>query len=846
MGEGPALHSLTTAEAAARLAHAGYNELPSAKPRRPWTIAWDVVREPMFLLLICAAAIYLALGDLREALALLASVLVMIGITFYQQRKTERALDALRELSSPRAKVLRDGEWRTVAGRDVVVGDRVRVTEGDRVPADSTLEWAADLMTDESLLTGESVPVTKRSGEPGVGWLRPGGDDLPHIYSGTLVTRGQGIARVVATGRGTEMGKIGKALQSIVPEPSPLQRETRHAVLAFAAIGITLCVLVALLYVVARGDWLTGVLAGVTLAMANLPEEFPVVLTVFMALGAWRISKQGVLTRRAPAIETLGATQVLCVDKTGTLTQNRMEVRRFWAQGEIVGVEGEGEDVRSELIECCVLASEREPFDPMEQAFKRFAQARVPERAAGIAKWTLVHGYPLTPRQLSVAHVWRPTGADACVIAAKGAPEAIAGLCGLDAAERARVHAAGEAMTRDGLRVLAAATGRSPLDDRGACRWPALQRELRLRFAGLVGLADPVRPTGPGAIAECYRAGIRTVMITGDHLGTARAIARQIGLADPARVVTGPQLESMTDEELRESVTHSNVFARVMPEHKLRLVEAFKANGQVVAMTGDGVNDAPALRAAHIGVAMGSRGSDVAREAAALVLLDDDFSSLVAAVRLGRRIYDNIRKAMCYIVAVHVPTAGMSLLPLLMGWPLLFYPVHIVFLELVIDPACSIAFEAEPADRDVMRRPPRAASARLFDPRMLAASVGQGAAILVGAALLYGNAIVAGAPEDTARAMGFSAIVLANIALIVGNSSRHPGLRDLLRPNPAMWSIVGGAVVALVTVLYVPALQEIFRFGTLSGAALLLSALPALVVLSAMTLAKSLGVGARR
>jgi Ca2+-transporting ATPase len=846
MGEGPALHSLTTAEAAARLAHDGYNELPSAKPRRPWTIAWDVVREPMFLLLICAAAIYLALGDLREALALLASVLVMIGITFYQQRKTERALDALRELSSPRAKVLRDGEWRTVAGRDVVVGDRVRVTEGDRVPADSTLEWAADLMTDESLLTGESVPVTKRSGEPGVGWLRPGGDDLPHIYSGTLVTRGQGIARVVATGRGTEMGKIGKALQSIVPEPSPLQRETRHAVLAFAAIGITLCVLVALLYVVARGDWLTGVLAGVTLAMANLPEEFPVVLTVFMALGAWRISKQGVLTRRAPAIETLGATQVLCVDKTGTLTQNRMEVRRFWAQGEIVGVEGEGEDVRSELIECCVLASEREPFDPMEQAFKRFAQARVPERAAGIAKWTLVHGYPLTPRQLSVAHVWHPTGADACVIAAKGAPEAIAGLCGLDAAERARVHAAVEAMTRDGLRVLAAATGRSPLDDRGACRWPASQRDLRLRFAGLVGLADPVRPTVPGAIAECYRAGIRTVMITGDHLGTARAIARQIGLADPARVVTGPQLESMTDEELRETVTHSNVFARVMPEHKLRLVEAFKANGQVVAMTGDGVNDAPALRAAHIGVAMGSRGSDVAREAAALVLLDDDFSSLVAAVRLGRRIYDNIRKAMCYIVAVHVPPAGMSLLPLLMGWPLLFYPVHIVFLELVIDPACSIAFEAEPADRDVMRRPPRAASARLFDPRMLAASVGQGAAILVGAALLYGNAIVAGAPEDTARAMGFSAIVLANVALIVGNSSRHPGLRDLLRPNPAMWSIVGGAVVALVTVLYVPALQEIFRFGTLSGAALLLSALPALVVLSAMTLAKSLGVGARR
>ncbi|HEX6137272.1 MAG TPA: cation-translocating P-type ATPase, partial [Casimicrobiaceae bacterium] len=744
------------------------------------------------------------------------------------------------------AQVLRDGGWRTVAGREVVVGDLLRVKEGDRVPADATLEAATDVMADESLLTGESVPVHKRSGERPGEWTRPGGDGLPHVYSGTLLTRGQGLARVVATGHHTEMGRIGKALSTIEPEPSPLQRETRHAVIVFAAVGIALCALVVLLYGLGRGDWLNGLLAGITLAMANLPEEFPVVLTVFLALGAWRISQKGVLTRRAPAIETLGATQVLCVDKTGTITQNRMDLRRFWTARGMLERDGSDDGAREQLIRACVLASEREPFDPMEQAFRRFAHERFPALAEQIAQWELVRGYPLTPAQLSVARIWRAPGASACAVAAKGAPEAIADLCALSAPERAAMHRAVEAMTRDGLRVLAAAAGEWPQRADADPPWPASQRELRVRFVGLVGLADPVRPTVPAAIAECYRAGIRTVMITGDHAGTAREIARQIGLAEPARVVTGNRLEAMTPGELRECVTGVNVFARVMPEHKLRLVEAFKANGQVVAMTGDGVNDAPALKAAHIGVAMGGRGSDVAREAAALVLLEDDFSSLVTAVRLGRRIYDNIRKAMCYIVAVHVPTAGMSLLPLLFGWPLLFFPVHIVFLEFVIDPACSIAFEAEAAERDAMRRPPRPASARLFDAWMLVASIGQGAIVLAGVAVLYASALASGEPEATARAMGFSAIVLANLALIVGNRSQRASIRELLRPNAALWWIVAGALAALALAIYVPPVREIFRFDALDGAALAASALPAAIVLAVMLVARLIRSGSRR
>jgi Ca2+-transporting ATPase len=836
---------LTSREAAVRLARDGYNELPASRPRRAWLIAWDVVREPMFVLLLAAAGVYFVLGELREGVALLGSVVVMIGIAFHQHRKTERALEALRELASPRASVMRDGEWRTVAGREVVVGDLLRVREGDRVPADATVEWTADLMADESLLTGESVPVGKRAAADGDAWTRPGGEGLPHIYSGTLVTRGHGVARVVATAMKTELGGIGAALQSIPPAPSPLQREMRRAVLVFATIGIALCVAVALLYVAVRGDWLNGILAGITLAMANLPEEFPVVLTVFMAIGAWRISKRNVLVRRASAIETLGATQVLCVDKTGTLTRNTMEAARFWADGRIVAPDGPDDASCQWLIECCVLSSEREPFDPMERAFVRFAEARMPSRLAVIARWTPVRGYPLTQRQLSVARIWQRDDGS-CVVAAKGAPEAVATICALDAKQRDALFEAVAAMTRDGLRVLAVATSDLPAGSNVAPEWPAEQRDLRLRLVGLVGLADPIRPTVPAAIVECYRAGIRTVMITGDHPGTAVAVARQIGLVDPDVIVTGAALESMTVAQSRAAVARTNVFARVMPEHKLRLVETFKATGHVVAMTGDGVNDAPALKAAHIGVAMGARGSDVAREAAALVLLDDDFSSLVAAVRLGRVIHDNIRKAMCYIVAVHVPTAGMSVLPLLLGWPLLLYPMHIVFLELVIDPACSIAFEAEPADRDVMRRPPRAASARLFDRRMLGASLGQGIVVLLGIALLYGGAIGWRIPENEARAMGFTAIVLANVALIFGNRSRRRGVRDVIAPNTAMWSIACGAVVALALTLYVPALREIFRFGALTPAEIGASAIPALIVLSAMLLIPYVQAGRHR
>jgi Ca2+-transporting ATPase len=805
---------LTAAGAARGLERDGYNELPSARPRSLFSIALSVAREPMFLMLMAAAAIYVVLGDHREALVLVASVTVVVAITFHQERKSERALEALRELASPRALVLRDGEWIRVASREVVAGDVFQVREGDRIPADGMLLESVNVGVDESLLTGESVPVRKRALADGDAPARPGGDDTPAVFSGTLVTRGVGVARASATGTRTELGRIGKALHAIVPEPSGIQRETRRAVLVFAAIGIALCVLVTIAYGTARHDWLNGLLAGITLAMANLPEEFPVVLTVFLALGAWRISRKRVLTRQPAAIETLGATTVLCVDKTGTLTENRMAIVRTWT------LEPHGEAPHEDsglprILHYGVLASEPTAFDPMDVAFHRGAGDR---SAAGGA--SRVHSYPLTSGQLSVAHVWDHPDDDRRRVAAKGAPEAIVALCRLDEVQRATVDAEVARMAVDGLRVIAVASG---MLSEGA-PLPATQRELPMRFLGLAGLADPVRPNVPPALDECRAAGIRVVMITGDYPGTAQAIARRIGLPREGRVVTGAELETMSEREVRDAARDADVFARIAPEQKLKLVEALKANGEIVAMTGDGVNDAPALKAAHIGVAMGKRGSDVAREASSLVLLDDDFGSLVDAVRLGRRIYANIASAMRYIIAVHVPTAGMALVPILFGWPLVLYPVHIVFLEFVIDPACSIVFEAEPAERGAMRRPPRPAHARLFDRAMLVTSVVQGLVVFASVLALYAWAMQAGVAEDTARAMAFSAMLLGNLGLILANRTRGSTLDDIRDvSNPTLWALVGGALAGLLLVLYVEPLREVFRFAPLSPAELGLS-----------------------
>ena len=834
------LSELTVRE---RLSADGPNELPSSKARGVSSIALEVARQPMFMLLVAAGTLYLIMGKPGDALVLLGFVFVVMGITIVQERRTERALDALRDLSSPRALVLRMGHRQRIAGRDVVRGDIVLLNEGDRVPADAILRRCSNLMVDESLLTGESVPVRKLPSDSTQKLDRPGGDDLPSVFTGTLVTSGQGVAEVIATGDRTQLGRIGKALQKIEPEATSLQRETGHIVGVLATAGLVACAIVAVGYGISRGGtwqvWKDGLLAGIAMAMSILPEEFPVILTVFLALGAWRISRSRVLTRRMPVIETLGAATVLCVDKTGTLTQNRMTLRSLATEVTAVDLrEGDG-SIPAELdtlLDTAVLASKPDAFDPMERALQAARDRLLPQNKSGQRNWVMIREYPLTTDLLSVSHAWRPGDENTVLVASKGAPEAIADLCCLTPERRADLAARVQGLASQGLRVLGVA--RTEL---APAQLPEEQRQLVPEYLGLVAFEDPLRGNVPAAVAQCRAAGIRIVMITGDYPETARSVARMAGIIQPESLITGQELDKMSDRELAERIRKTQVFARVVPEQKLRIVMALKANAEVVAMTGDGVNDAPALKAADIGIAMGGRGTDVAREAASLVLLDDDFSSIVAAVKLGRRIYDNIKKAITFTFAVHVPIAGLSIAPVFLpGWPLLLLPVHIAFLELIIDPSCSLIFEGEQAETNIMTRRPRSTTARLFTARTVGPAVLQGLSVL---AVCLGIVFLArpGHGPDAARALCFAALVVSFLTIILVNRSWTRTALSMMRaPNPAMWWVLAGAAISLGAILTVPTLQRLFSFSPLHADDLMLSLLAGFLCLLWFEVAKRL------
>lgn len=830
---------LSDSEAAERLRGEGFNELPRQGQRTIARIIADVLREPMLAMLSGAGLIYMLLGDFHEALILVAFAGLSILITVVQETRTERALEALRDLTSPRALVIRDGVRKRIAGREVARGDLVVLGEGDRVPADGWLMESASLQVDESLLTGESVPVRKLAcaQAPPTDKARPGGEDLPHVWSGSLVVRGSGIFIVTATGPFSEIGRIGTVLSSLETETPRLRLQTRRLVLWFAATGLAACALVVVLYGLLRGSWLEAALAGIALGMSMLPEEFPVVLTIFMAMGAMRMSRNRVLTRRAAAIETLGAATTLCTDKTGTLTQNRMRIAelRLPDGRSLVHEDQQKLSIEDEfhlLAELGILASAQQPVDPMEVAFHEFGNEHAPEtvKVRQNAGWTLDHHYPLDPALLAMSHVWGKADAgEERIIATKGAPEVVAELCKMTQDEKAVLKNAIDAMAERGLRVLGVAEARWP-----DAELPESQRAFSFTFRGLVGLADPLRASVPEAVRQCREAGIRIIMITGDYPQTARAIAQQAGI-DADVVLTGDELAAMSEDELGRRIGSASVCARIMPEQKLRLVEALKKAGEIVAMTGDGVNDAPSLKAAHIGVAMGGRGTDVAREASAIVLLDDDFGSIVKAVRMGRRIYDNLRKAMGFIVAVHIPIAGIALLPLLTGMPLLLGPIHIAFLEMIIDPVCSLAFEAEKEERDVMARPPRRPDSPLFSRALVGWSVLQGGmalAVTGGLTLYFWQSGVA---EEQLRSSAFFALVLAIAGLILVNRRYSASIAAAFgRANPALAIVLGTVALVLLATQLVAPIAGLFRFAPvgLSGmGAILLAGLAMLVLL---------------
>ncbi len=812
---------LTSAEAKERLRHHGRNVLSQRSQRGLGVLLRELFSEPMFLLLVLAAAIYLLLGDLAEGVLLAVFAGLTLGLVIIQQQRSERALEALRELGAPTARVIRDGQLQSIAAAEVVPGDLLEVEEGERVAADAIVCEAQGLSIDESLLTGESMPVRKRPDVAAIGKhadLLPGGDDQPGLYAGTLVVAGNGLAQLVATGESTRAGRIGVELATIHFEATRLQRNSARLVRLFGVIALLVSLAVVLLYGLLREDWMQGLLSAIAVAMSMLPEEFPLALAVFFAIGAWRMAQLKVLARRSAVVETLGAATVLCVDKTGTLTQNRMQVRvldngdsTFDAQSDSTSLP-QGFDA---IVEYGWLASRANTPDPMDRAVGELIQAGGRELLHD--DWPLIREYGLTPERLAFSRVW-DAGEQRHIAASKGAPEAIAELCGLDSAKRQQWLDRVDALAARGLRVLAVGAGRQ----RGA-RSEQLT-DFDFRIAGLIAFEDPLRASVPAAIATAHAAGMRVVMITGDFPATAKAIATDAGIAT-AEVLSGADLAELDDQTLEAAVASTSVFARVQPAQKLRLVEALKRRGEVVAMTGDGVNDAPALKAAHIGIAMGVRGTDVAREAAGLVLLDENFDRIVAAVRMGRRIFDNLRKVMLYIAAIHVPIAGLALLPLLFGWPPMFLPAHVVLVEMIIDPMCTLGFESQPAEPGIMKQRPRPIDEALIGPRQLMVGAAQGLWLLLAVLCVYVYAGSAGLTHAQALTATFVALTAGNLMLVRVNATRRSALSGAFgRGQLHFWIIAALAGSAVALCIGVPGLAQLFGFAWPGLSNLLLAA----------------------
>lgn len=741
------MEGLSEREAALLLSKFGLNELPAEKKGSLFDSAVKVVREPMILLLILAGVISFVLAERVDGMLLISTVFIIIGISLFQERRTETALSALRSLSAPQALVIRSGKRIRIPTKEVVPGDLIQLLEGDRVPADAEIIDLKYLVLDESLLTGESVPVTKNLGD--------------QVFTGTLVVRGHGIAIVRTTGKSTELGRIGSSLSGMKEQLTRLQLSISRIVKGIGIGALLTVTFVIAVYGVTRGNWLEGALAGIAVAMALIPEELPVILTIFMTLGAWRMTKVGVIVRRTATIEALGSVTVLCVDKTGTLTKNEMKIEELkllngdtWNASSAINPEFE------ELISIGSLATPTVAFDPMDLAFKTL------ETSNRLASYKSLSEIPLSKERLIYTHVWQKE--NRVIVAAKGAPEHIARICGLSETQLNSFHDLVATSASHGFRVIAVA--KMELSE-SEFRTKKID-EIGLQFLGFSLLRDPIRDGVPDAINLCRAAGIRTIMITGDHPATAIAVANEIGIPSSS-FMTGEILSQVSDSDLREKVKSVSIFARVTHDHKLRLINALKTNGEIVGMTGDGINDAPALRAADIGIAMGGRGTDVAREASDMIITDDNFVSIVSGIKRGRTIFSNIKKAIIYVIAIHVPIFGMAIIPILNPlWPLVFLPALIAFHEIVIDPAASIVYEVEQSDPEIMNQKPRAATASLISRLDFLYSVLQGLSVFALVAIIYFVSLGNGSSDNRVRSLTFGTLLISNVILIMINRSR--------------------------------------------------------------------------
>jgi Ca2+-transporting ATPase len=762
-------------------------------------------------LLFASAAVYFLLGDPVEASILLLSVMGIVTLTLYQESRTEKSIQALKNLSSPRALVIRDGKQFRIPGREVVRGDIVVILEGDRVPADAKLLECVNISIDESMLTGESLSVTKTKFITSKKYSeKPGGNDQPFIYSGTMVVKGHGIAEVISTGQDTQMGKIGKAIEEQVAEKTLLQKEVSNLLKYMVTIGLIFCVILIIVYGLTRHDWLNAVLAGLTLAIGTLPEEIPIVLTLFLVMGAWRLSKNKILARRSEAIETLGSISVLCVDKTGTLTKNKMSINQIYQQGKIINDNEFYNNDISEILCCGVLSNQLNPHDPIDLAFKESAEKWRDDAGIINKNMELIHEYPIENDSLNVINIWKKDNIN-IILAAKGSPESIIDLCVIDDKEKKEIYKTIELMAEKGLRVLGVASG-------SATEIPKKRTDIKLKFIGLVGLSDPIRDEVRGAIDLCNEAGIRIIMITGDYPVTACNIAQKIGLINPDKVLNGNNIKEMNKDDFYKAIKEINIFSRVLPDQKHQIVDVLKDKGEIVAMTGDGVNDAPALKSANVGIAMGLRGTDVAREVSSLVLLDDNFVSIVGGIKLGRKIYDNLKKATSYLFAVHIPIIGLSIIPVFLGWPLLLMPIQIVFMEMIIDPASTLVYENEKSENNIMKRRPRRITESIFNRKMIGISIIQGLVVLIVCIIGFEIGLHLGFTDNKIRAFVFAVLIFSNLMLLLANRAwDQSSFSTFFKINKAFYIIYITTFIALTIVLFVPVINKLFEFEVLTG-----------------------------
>lgn len=797
------LQGLTDAEVAASHKQHGPNALYFRPKRQIVHILLEIFREPIFLLLVVACGLYFAIGDNTEAWLMVASICFVVAIEIVQEFRSEKALEALRQYAQPKARVRRNGREIAVPTEEIVVGDLVLFAEGERLPADGVVVQHNDLTVDEAVLTGESLPATKS--------INSGEDRL---FQGTVVATGMGIARVEAVGSATEFGKLGKSIEAIEPEPTPLQLQIDRFVRQMMLAGLLAFVLVFAINYYYVGQAVAALLFSLSLAMAILPSEIPVAFAAFMALGAYRMTKQKILVKQPRTVESLGSATVICLDKTGTITENRMSVAEVVDYTE-----------HKRCLEYAMWASEPKPFDAMEQAIHTAYAEQTPKDLR--PDFQLVHEYPLGGVPPMMTHI-QENSAGKRVVATKGAVERILMVClHLDDETRTAVLKKTHEMAGKGYRILGVAAAEWPGND-----FPDDPDKFPWAFEGLVALYDPPKPNIQKVFNQFYAAGIQVKMITGDYPETALNIAKQSGLRHDGVFLTGERVMLLSDAELQATVGEVNVFARMFPAAKLRVVEALKTNGEVVAMSGDGVNDAPALKSAQIGLAMGKRGTEIAKAAASMVLLDDNLGRMVTALEMGRRIYNNLRKAIRYVISIHVPIVLVVVLPLVFGWTYLhiLMPIHVIFMELIMDPTCAIAYENEPAEPNMLKKPPRAANAPLFSASELTLSIVQGLAITAGVFALYHYAVAQGAGEQKTRAFVFATLMLSNVFLTLANRSfQFTIVRTIFYTNRSIWIMLAIATGILAAVLFVPWLNDLFKLDPLSWSEIGLCAGTALV-----------------